>query len=306
MVFEALRSEGSDPTDNLALEEALLSLPGDEKALLLFYVNDPCVVVGRNQNPWAEVDPRSDLPVRRRVSGGGAVYHDAGNLNWALFVPRRLHDQDAELAMMAGALRALGFDVEPGARGGLYLDGESAFSGGKVSGTARRFGPRRVLHHGTILVDADLDRLRSSLGGIRPVFSRAVASVPGRPCNLSALRPGLGAEALAADLVSRFASSGLASGAEAGSAEAFLAASGAADAAREARERQLGWDWIWGQTPDFTVSAPAPSGELSIDVKGGRVAGLRGPGAEEHADLLGRRFEYGLSLELAKSGGGAA
>ncbi|HUW41390.1 MAG TPA: hypothetical protein VMV90_10285 [Rectinemataceae bacterium] len=304
MVFEALRAEGRDPTDNLALEEALLSLPGDAEALLLLYVNDPCVVVGRNQNPWAEVDPRSDLPVRRRVSGGGTVYHDAGNLNWALLVPRRLHDQDAELALVAGALCALGFGVEPGPRGGLYLGGGSDRAGGKVSGTARRFGPRRVLHHGTILVDADLGRLRASLGGIRPVSSRAVASVPGRPVNLSALRPGLGAEALAADLMAYFASAGLAG--EAGSAESFLAASGAAEVAREARERHLGWDWTWGQTPDFSVSAPALSGDVIVDVKGGRVAGLHGPGAKDRADLLGRRFEYDLPLALSRSDGGAA
>jgi lipoate-protein ligase A len=303
MVFKALRAAGADPADNLALEEALLSLPDEDECLLLFYVNDPCVVVGRNQNPWAEVSPRSGLPVFRRVSGGGAVYHDRGNLNWALLVPRRLHDQEGELALVAGALRALGFAVEPGPRGGLYLDGGSEFAGGKVSGTARRVDAHRVLHHGTMLVDADLERLRSSLGGLRLVSSRAVASVPGRPINLGSLRPGLKVEDMAVDLVAFLASEGHAANAEAECAESFLAAAGAAEFVREARERQLGWDWTWGRTPDFSAIALAGTAEFRIDVEGGRVARVEGPGAERLEGILGSRFRYELPEVIGRGTG---
>ncbi|MGO8694651.1 MAG: biotin/lipoate A/B protein ligase family protein [Rectinemataceae bacterium] len=302
MIFKALRAEGRDPAANLALEEALLSLPAEEDPLLLLYVNDPCIVVGRNQNPWAEVAPRSGLPIFRRISGGGAVYHDRGNLNWALLVPRRLHDQEAELAVVSGALRALGFAVEPGLRGGLYLDGGSDFAGGKVSGTARRFGAHRVLHHGTLLVDADLERLATCLGGLRFASSRAVVSVPGRPVNLGSLHRGLGVDELATALVGSMASAGHAASAEAERAESFMAAAGRAEVARDARERHRSWDWIWGQTPDFSMTASTLAGEVRIDVKSGRVERVEGPGWERFESILGSRFEYDLPKAVARAG----
>jgi len=296
MVFEALRAAGSDPAANLALEEAFLSLPADRAPLLLLYVNDPCVIVGRNQNPWAEVSPRAGLPVLRRVSGGGAVYHDRGNLNWALIVPRNWHDPGAELELIAGVLRGLGIEVDAGARGGLYVRGPSVFAAGKLSGTARRFGAHRVLHHGTILVDADLGRLRSCLGGLCLRSSRAIASVPARPVNASSLRPGLGVEDLAGALVAA-----LAGGARVGIAETALRALGAEGVAQEARLRHQSWNWTWGETPAFSVAAPRGREELVVEVSRGRVVRVDGPGAESLGRALGSRFDYDLPSSFARA-----
>ena len=98
----------------MSIENVLLETWRRPEGLLLFYINGPSVIIGRNQNPWREAAPGTGLPLYRRASGGGAVYHDEGNLNWALIVPRLMHSQDAELAMVAAALSAQGVDAGAG------------------------------------------------------------------------------------------------------------------------------------------------------------------------------------------------
>ena len=83
-----VRSPSGDPATNLAAEEVLLeSAEGAQGVILYLYRNDPCVVLGKNQNPWLECNleamTRDDIPLHRRISGGGAVYHDQGNLNFS-------------------------------------------------------------------------------------------------------------------------------------------------------------------------------------------------------------------------------
>ncbi|HTX71445.1 MAG TPA: hypothetical protein VMC79_01335 [Rectinemataceae bacterium] len=296
MVFEALRAEGLDPAAHLALEEALLSLPSGAQPLLLLYINTASVIVGRNQNPWTEVSPGNGLPVYRRVSGGGAVFHDEGNLNWALFVPRASHDPRLELDAMCAALRRLGVDTRQGVRGGLYLDAgaQSGAVGAKVSGTARRFGAQRVLHHGTILVSADMRRLRESLGGLAAASSRAVASVPARAANLSEQCAGLSVRDVEGALLDE-----LAGGSPARCAEEYLREAGLETEAELLRRRHERWDWVWGETPPFSVSVAAGDDDLFIDVRDGLVTALRGPGASALEGLRGSRFDYDLPARVA-------
>jgi lipoate---protein ligase len=303
----ALRAAGTEPAVNLALEESLLERgigqgAGDNhsgrsrESAILVYVNDPCVVVGRNQNPWTEVSAGSGLPVLRRVSGGGAVYHDRGNLNWSLIVPRSRHDRGAELALVARALEGLGIETEPGPRGGLFVAAAGPWKGAKVSGTARRISATRVLHHGTLLVDADLRALSACLGGIEAELSRALPSVRSPSVNLSCLVPGLRVEdalrAIAREL----------SGGEPLEAEGF------ADRAyaEEAAVRLSSWEWTWGSTPAFSLGLPWSGGLAHIEVKSGIVASASGQGAESLSSVLGRRFGYELpsAALLALEGGG--
>jgi lipoate---protein ligase len=293
----ALRSSGADPYRNLALEESLLERGRGAECLLFVYVDSPCLVIGRNQNPWAEASEGCELPVLRRVSGGGAVYHDGGNLNWSLLVPRALHDRDRELALVVRALRDLGVEAIEGPRGGLFLAGEGPYAGAKISGTARRIAFDRVLHHGTLLVDADLSRMRGSLGGIGVEASRALVSV-GSPCaNLASVLPGIGVDEVARSLARSLV--GVAPEADwAGSAEKRADAPYAAEAERRLR----GWEWTWGATPDFSV--PAERDGLVIDVRGGRVVSIRGPGSEAAADFVGRKFDYGSRHAVAEATGG--
>jgi len=196
ILAQSYKVVSESPLDIISFEECLVNSWTGEKALLLFYVNAPSVIIGRNQNYWREVSPLCKVPVFRRVSGGGAVYHDGGNLNWAFIVPRAIHSQDEELAAVARAIGSLGIDARPGARGGIFVslgDGETQ---GKISGTARRFGTRNVLHHGTMLVSTDIAALKASLGGIKVFEDTSIASVPGHPVNLSRFLSSLSVEEL--------------------------------------------------------------------------------------------------------------
>jgi lipoate---protein ligase len=286
----ALRSSGGDPFRNLAIEEALLERGFEGDSALLLYVNEACVVIGRNQNPWVEVSPDSGLPLLRRQSGGGAVYQDEGNLNWALIVRRSRHDHEAELALVARALLGLGIETRSGPRGGLFYAGGGPYDGAKLSGTARRISSSRVLHHGTLLVDADLARLASSLGGMEVESSRGLSSVRSSSANLSAISPGLGLEDVALALARELA------GREPEPSE------GRADRTYtdEAAHRLAAWDWIWGSTPAFCVGLPWSGGRALFEVKGGVVASASGPGSELLSAFMGRSFEYGLPREALR------
>jgi lipoate---protein ligase len=286
LILRALGLRGHDPRANLAAEEALLERAASSEALLLFYVNDPCVVVGRNQNPWAEIRPGSGLPALRRVSGGGAVYHDAGNLNWSFIVPRSEHDREAELGLVLRALRDIGIDAAEGARGGLYL-ASGPEAGSKISGTARRLSAHRVLHHGTLLVDTDLRRLSSSLGGIGLDSSRALPSAPSPAAKLSSLQPSLSVGSLAAALASSIAGSGIE---ELGPEELGLLADSLYAAESEARLRS--WEWTWGATPPFSLKLRWRGGDVLLEVNSGLIAAVSGPGSEALASAVGERFDY--------------
>ncbi len=158
--MQSFISQSNDPAWNLAWEETVLRRRPGER-FLLFYGNTNCVIIGRNQNPWAECDPgrlaAAGMPWLRRITGGGAVWHGPGNLNYSLIMPRAGWDPAACARESATALRQLGFVVEPDARHSLRVNGA------KVGGTAFLLTGDRALFHGTLLLDADLKEIGQAL-----------------------------------------------------------------------------------------------------------------------------------------------
>lgn len=280
----ALSSSSADPYANLALEEALLEGPLDPEGLLLLYVDGPCAVLGRNQNPWIEVRSGAGLPVIRRISGGGTVYHDEGNLNWSLLVPARAHDRCAELALVAAALAALGVEASADERGAIRIAGTGARAGDKVSGSARRLLRDRVLHHGTLLVAADLERMASSLGGIEAEASASPASVPSRVVNLSTVVEGLRVGDAASALASAFAGRPAEPAEERADAEAVA----------RARARLRSWEWTYGATPPFSIKVGREGRSARLEARGGFVAAATGRGASALGPLIGLRFDHSI------------
>lgn len=286
-----LGSSSLDPARNLSLEECLLEGRASPLPLLFLYVDKPCVVIGRNQNPWIEAAQGPGIEVYRRLSGGGSVWHDGGNLNWALLVDRRAHDQETELALVARAASSLGLEILVGPRGGLYTGPSCPIPGAKVSGTARRITATAVLHHGTLLIDSDLGALEASLGGVKTLSNRALASVPARVANLAEFIPGLRPEA-ALEGLSLALSGSLPGAVEGLVSEAELALPMA---------RHLSWAWVYGETPAFALEVPGLPG-TRLEVRRGRICEALGPGAGILAELVGRAFDPALLAGLGAQG----
>lgn len=166
---------------NLAAEEYLLQGSGE---CLLLYVNRPSVVLGRNQDRASEVDEAwcaaHGVAIVRRMSGGGAVYHDEGNLNYC-FVGGRQTGRSALdgsfLEPVIEILASLGLSVNKGPRKDLWI------GGAKISGTATHVTKTRELHHGTLLYDTDLEALHRALGLDR----RPQAVVGGCRCKVASV-----------------------------------------------------------------------------------------------------------------------
>ena len=177
----------TDAYRNLALEEYVLRHRMGDDDLLLFYVNAPAIIIGRNQNTIEEINPdvvaERGIRVVRRISGGGAVYHDLGNLNFSFMtrdVRGRFNRYDQFNGPVVDVLRELGVPAEIGGRNDILADGR------KISGNAQFATPDRMFSHGTLLVDSNLDDVTDALRP-RPgkVESKGVKSIRSRVANIS-------------------------------------------------------------------------------------------------------------------------
>ena len=175
---------------NLALDEYFIDHMKPEDMLLYFYVNSAAVIIGRGQNPWAECRledmDRDNVQLVRRISGGGAVFHDEGNLNFSFIAGEGIYDVQRQLGVIRAALNSLGIDCEFTGRNDLLADGR------KFSGNAYCRRLKIHQHHGTLLINSDLGRLGNYLNvDPRKLQSKGVKSVRSRVCNLSEFVPGL-------------------------------------------------------------------------------------------------------------------
>ncbi len=243
-----VKTRTRDVYRNLAAEEWLLD-HSPRLPVLFLCVNDPCVVIGKNQNPWRECRlsgmEADGLRLARRISGGGAVCHDAGNLNLSVIVPRTQYREEKQYELIFQTLESFGIRASRVRKNALVVNGL------KFSGHAFCHRRNRTLHHGTLLVSSDLDRLRRCLGpefdGIR---TRAVASIPMPVANLSSVAPDLTVDALCSALI-----------------ETFRTRYGSADEAVYGRDEIIpeddlrtraaalaSADWLFGRTPPFELT----------------------------------------------------
>lgn len=183
--MQIIHSISTSPTFNLAAEEYLFSEWQDD--LLFLYVNEPSVIIGCNQAIRNEVDldfcQENDIQIVRRMSGGGAVYHDKGNLNFC-FISAKTEGKsslnDDFLQPIVEILKDLEIPVQIGKRKDLWLQNEY-----KITGTASHVAKNRELHHGTLLYDANLEMLEKALSSKQKNSSiKAIASVRSTVKNL--------------------------------------------------------------------------------------------------------------------------
>ncbi|MBR4788499.1 MAG: lipoate--protein ligase family protein [Bacteroidales bacterium] len=175
----------TDPYRNMAFDEWCLE-HGPEEPVFYLWRNRPSVIVGFNQVAGNEVNldylREHGILLVRRVTGGGAVYHDLQNLNYSFVGP--LHTIDTGL--ITDALTAMGLNVERTGRNDIFLDGR------KISGYARRVWKNRELIHGTLMYDVDIETLTAALNVEGSKLNRkGVASVRSRVTNIKDYLPGI-------------------------------------------------------------------------------------------------------------------
>ena len=194
---------GLDPYENLAIEYQLLTTTPANCCTLYLWQNRNTVVIGKNQNAWAEclvsLLESEGGKLARRLSGGGAVYHDMGNLNFTFLCHQEDYDLDRQFAVIAQACALAGIPVERSGRNDLLAQGR------KFSGNAFYHAQGRAYHHGTILVHADTEKLSRYLSPPKAkLAAKGVSSVRSRVCNLSEFVPELTCDSMKTHMAKAF------------------------------------------------------------------------------------------------------
>lgn len=236
--------QSTDPYYNLAFEEFIFQTFRNEDVFLLWR-NDPCMVVGSYQNICREARParlrRLGVPVLRRISGGGAVYHDLGNVNYSCITAQDGPvDYDQSLAPVLNALNAIGVPARKNRTCDIAIGGE------KISGSAQRAAAGRLLHHGTLLFDADLSALEeiSVQGKNACVQTKGTMSAICPVTNIRRHLPvDMDVEAFMARLLEQMVPDG---------GRIALTEEQEAEVCRLRDEKYRSWAWTWGRTPPFT------------------------------------------------------
>jgi lipoate-protein ligase A len=197
------KSNSFDPWYNLAVEELLLDTVGENQYILYLWQNRDTVVIGKNQNPWKECRTRyleqNGGYLARRLSGGGAVFHDLGNLNFTFLMNRNNYDLGKQAGIILDAVRKLGIPAEMSGRNDLTVAGK------KFSGNAFCFRNNNAYHHGTILVASDLERIPKYLQVSEDkIRSKGIESVRSRVVNLKEYAPLLTMDILMDELCREF------------------------------------------------------------------------------------------------------
>jgi len=294
----------TDPTLNLALEEyALRNLPMDE-TYLLFYINEPSIIIGKNQNTIEEINEEyvreNHIHVVRRLSGGGAVYHDLGNLNFSFITQddgQSFHNFAKFTQPVIDALRALGVDAALTGRNDIQV-GER-----KVSGNAQFATRGRMFSHGTLLFDSAMDNVASALK-VKPmkIESKSTKSVRARVANIKEFLPpemqSMTIEDFRATLLKYLFNC------EAQDVPQYRLTEQDWDNVRQIAEaRYRTWEWNYGRSPKFNISNAHkfPSGiiDVRLDVMNGMLENIKiygdffgvGDVAELEELLRGTRYE---------------
>ncbi|MGB3343599.1 MAG: lipoate--protein ligase [Aequorivita sp.] len=264
MIF--IENEGhTDPRLNLALEEYALRNFSAESDYLLFYINEPSIIIGRNQNTLEEINhgyvEEKNIHVVRRVSGGGAVYHDFGNLNFSFITNhdvKSLNNFKKFTAPVVKVLQSLGLDAELKGRNDILVDEK------KISGTAQFSTGKRMVSHGTLLFNTDLGEVVNALNvKMSKIESKGHKSVRSRVANISEfLQKNLKIEDFRKLLLE-----GLYEESEV--FEAYHLTPEEWEGVHQLKaEKYDTWDWNFGRSPKFNIqrSKRFPVGEIDLRI----------------------------------------
>jgi lipoate-protein ligase A len=256
-----LISDSVDPHFNLATEEYLLK--NSSQNIIFLYRNKSCVVVGKHQNAMAEVNYRfvyeNKIPVHRRISGGGTVFHDEGNINFTFLQngeEGNLVNFKAFITPVAEFLKQLDIPAEIGSRNDILVNGL------KVSGNAEHIFRKRTLHHGTLLYSSQLSDLHHTLHVEAGKYTdRAVKSVRSKVTNIkNSLKNEMDThqffQTLADYLLNYYNASPF-----------FLTEEASAEIQKAADTKYTDWSWNYGYSPNYSFKNSFIGNNLTLNIE---------------------------------------
>lgn len=289
--MQYIEMNGEDIFLNLATEEYVFEHFTDDSYLLL-YKNDNSVVLGKYQNAYQEINvPEAEnlgIKVARRISGGGTVFHDRGNLNYSFITENKktyLRSYDEFLSPVIHALQAMGIHAHK--RNACDI----AIGDLKISGSAQSVRGNRVLHHGTLLFDADMEKLHRLLKVTDAVIeSKAVASVPSHVTNIREhiKEPSMTIEEFQDVLLAQIFPSGI--------SVRIFSEEDMREIHRLRDEKYRTWEWNWGKSPRFIFRRD----DIELSVEHGIIKKCQIPclPQEIEAALVGQRYGYHTMLQM--------
>ncbi|MDR0200511.1 MAG: lipoate--protein ligase [Streptococcaceae bacterium] len=259
---------GTDAPQNIAMDTWLLNNLKPTEPVFSLWQNKRAVIVGLNQNTFAEVNQpyidSHDVQVVRRVSGGGAVYHDLGNICFTFFVPVSSTAQvnfEQFVKPMYDALHEVGIDAKISGRNDLEVEGK------KVSGNAQRYAGGYLMHHGTLLWDTDVEAMIEALNVSDEKFiSKAAKSVRSRVGMIKDYAPNLDLQKFL-DALNYYLT-------DQGKDKELVLSPEQIASIKDLRDKQFStWDWNYGKSPAFSFTNHAKFDAGSVDVEANVEAG---------------------------------
>ncbi len=263
-------SDSFDPYRNLATEKYLFDTTPENCCRLYLWQNENTVVIGRNQNPWAECNcpllEKEGGKIARRLSGGGAVFHDVGNLNFTFLCSEKNYDLPRQMQVIREACRLAGIETELSGRNDILADNR------KFSGNAFYNSKGNAYHHGTLMVCADTEKMQRYLTPSKAKLeAKGVKSVRSRVVNLSELSPSLTCEEMKKHMICAFE--------KVYNLKAALLTKLSSPQIEELAEKYQSDDFLYGGSAPFSFSCDKGFDwgqlQLQLQVKNGIIEGVK-------------------------------
>ncbi|WP_121609667.1 lipoate--protein ligase [Mesobacillus foraminis] len=297
----------TDPRINLAIEEYAVKNLDINETYLLFYINEPSIIIGKNQNTIEEINTdyveKNGIHIVRRLSGGGAVYHDLGNLNFSFITKDdgdSFHNFRKFTEPVVQALKKIGVNAELSGRNDLIVEGR------KISGNAQFSTRGRMFSHGTLMFNSEIENVVSALKVKKDkIESKGIKSIRSRVANISEfLQEKMSVEEFRSLLLKNIFS-------DSNEIPEYELTDSDWEKIRElSKERYQNWDWNYGRSPKFNLqhSYRFPVGQIDVrlEVNKGRIENCKiygdffgvGDVGEIEENLTGVKYER-ASLESA-------